>query len=364
MANKKIKVLQFSIAASAGGRTQFLLNLWRNIDRKKFIFDFITFSEKLNFEDELIESGANVFYIHNYPENNKDGFVREFNKILSNRYDVIHIATSYWKDTIIEELARQAGIKKIIIHSHSSGINAVNISDNNALKKHINIKNHLKEDIATDYIACSKAASEWLFGNQIPKKLIKIIYNGINTGRFKFKSSYRKIIRDRLNINDCFVLGFVGRLEMVKNIIFIIEILKNLVKIDTKVKLIIVGNGTLRESLIKKVNELDMSEYVLFLGQIEDVEKYFMVFDVFLLPSFFEGFPLSLIEAQCSGLKCIVNSGITEEVAITDLVYRISLNSKGEWLKTLLEIKRGYERRDYSKEIKALGFDTKNIAKE
>ena len=360
----KIKVLQFSIAASAGGRTQFLLNLWEEIDKNRFSFDFITFSKKLDFEDDLIKTGANVFHISNYPEDNLEGFTQEFQKILSNGYDVIHIATSFWKNTIIEKLAKQAGIKKIIIHSHSSGINAVNISDNNALNTHMYIKNHLNEEIATDYIACSKSAAEWLFGNQIPENKIQIIHNGIDSERFKYNMLLRKIIRSKFNLDKYYVLGFVGRLEMVKNIDFIIKLLKDLLIYDVNIRLVIIGNGSQKRQLEEKANELGLTEYVLFLGQIKQVEQYLMAFDVFLLPSIFEGFPISLLEAQCAGLKSLVSLNVTEEAIISDLVHRINIDNKKEWIDSLLKIKQGYERKDYSEVIKDNNLDTKQIVKQ
>lgn len=358
---KKIKVLQFSIAASAGGRTQFLLNLWNTIDRTKFIFDFMTFSDSLPFEKELLETGACVFHIKNNPEKNELAFREEFKKILSNGYDIIHIATSYWKNTIIEEMAKDAGIKRIIIHSHSAGINAKNINDKSAVELHERIKENIDCNIATDFVACSESAAEWLYGKSIPKTEVKIIYNGIDTDRFRYNSKLREEYRKEMSIQDSFVLGFVGRFEMVKNIDFIIAVLKKLADANKNVKLVLVGDGSQKERLQTVINEKKLSKFVLFTGMVKDVERYMQVFDVLLMPSIFEGFPISLLEAQCSGLNCLVSSNVSDECAVTDLVCRLDLHREDLWIEKIESFLGGYSRKDYSKVIEKAGFANKDL---
>ena len=323
----------------------------------------MTFSESLPFEKELLETGACVFHIKNNPEKNELAFREEFKRILSNGYDVIHIATSYWKNTIIEEMAKEAGIKKIIIHCHSAGINAKNINDQSAIELHKRIRDTINSNVATDFVACSRLAADWLYGNVIPQKEIRIIYNGIDTKRFRYNSLLRQDVRKKFGIENCFVLGFVGRLEPVKNVVFLIELMEKLVKENKNIRLLIVGDGSQRIFLQELVEKKLLEDYILFIGNVTDVEKYYQAFDVFLIPSFFEGFSLVLLEAQCSGVKCIISENVPEEAVVTDLVSRVSLDNKKLWMQTALFFSKGYGRRDYSDVISKAGFDSSSLAK-
>lgn len=363
---KNIRVLQFPVAASKGGVTQYVLNLWKNIDRNKIQFDFVTFSQYLDFESELINSGSRIYHMSCYPEQERQTFINEFNKILNHNYDVIELHTSYWKDIIVEQLAKKCGIKKIIIHAHSSGITA-NLSNEEiekATRKHVAVRKQVTDALATDFWACSTKAAQWLFGGNIAVEKIKIIHNAIDVKKFTFNKEVRKKIRQQLNWNDQFIIGNVGRLESVKNHTFIIELFKQVHDKNQNSKLLLVGEGSLRESIEKKIGELDLENDVLLLGKRDDVEKWLQAMDVFILPSFFEGLPIALVEAQCTGLKCIYSDNISDEVKITDNAIQLPIDSMNEWVKRIMEESSGYERRGKDKELTQLGYDISRQIKE
>ena len=119
---KKIKVLQLFVANAKGGKTQYMLNTWNNIDRNKFHFDFVTLSKSLDFEKLLTNEGCKVFYISCYAEENYSQFIKEFDEIFKNDYDVVHIHFSFWRSFVIEERAKIAGVKKVILHAHNIGV--------------------------------------------------------------------------------------------------------------------------------------------------------------------------------------------------------------------------------------------------
>lgn len=334
----KIRVLQFTIAKTKGGRTQYILNLWKNIDKSRFQFDFVTFSSELEFEDELLAEGCKIHYLSCHPEKDEKRFREEFSNVLENDYDVIHIHTSFWRGMLVEEMAKECGVKKIIIHSHSSGITCDSSDTEEGRKKHFQVRAQLSEDIATDFWACSKVAAEWLYGDNIPKEKIKILLNSVETERFSFNSNKRKTIRTEMEIlENEFVIGHVGRLAKVKNHGFLIDVFKEITKKNNKVRLWIVGEGEEREAIEKQIQEYKLENSITLFGKREDIDLLLQGMDCFVLPSYFEGFPIVLVESQTSGLPCLVSDTITKEVAVTNNIDYLPL-VKEKWTNHILRI--------------------------
>lgn len=366
---KKTKILQFTIAATKGGRTRYVLNIWNYIDKSKFIFDFITFSEELDFKEKIIRQGGRVYYISVHPEQDKERFVCEFNKVLNNGYDAIEIHTSYWVSTIVEKLARLAGIPKIIVHAHSTGI-GINQAFDQSMREyykslHNRIRNGIDENLATDYWACSYEAAEWLFSDRIPRNRIKVIHNTIDTEKFSYNKNVRGEIREKLGVLKKTVIGFTGRLEKVKNVEFLIDVFNEILRHCKDVCLLIVGDGTLKDELVRKCSHCGMEQgkdYIMT-GLVDNVPDYLQAMDIFALPSYFEGFPLSCLEAQCTGLKCVVSDNLPESVAVTELVKRLKLDLS-LWVTEVETLMNGYKRTDRSAELKSKGFDTGVYIKE
>lgn len=354
----KIRILQFTIAASKGGRTQYVLNNWKYIDKHRFQFDFVTFSKTLDYEQELVEEGCNVYHISCYPEENKEKFVEEFDQILEQGYDVIHIHTSYWKNTIVEERAKYKGIKKIIIHSHNTGCGTsiTKEQEERECKRHCEIRNDLHPEMATDFWACSIEAAEWLYGNQISGDKIKIMKNAIDLKRFTYSCSKREAVRKKLGIENEIVIGHVGRFAYQKNHRFLIDVFEKIYKKNHKTRLYLVGRGELEEGIKQQVKQLGLSEVVLFMGWRADVNELLQAIDIFVLPSRFEGLPIVAVEAQASGCPCILSDTITKEVLITKNVKHIPLD-KVIWQKEIESYIEGFERKKTDQEIIQAGFD-------
>lgn len=363
---KKIKVLQFTVAATKGGRTLYVLNNWRKINKEKFQVDFITFSPTLDFEDELAAQGSRVYHLSAYPEADKEQFVKEFDAVLDQGYDVIHIHTSYWKDTIVEERAKAKGVKKIIIHSHNTGCgNAVSEEEAQAAEVlHKKIRDQLTEDVATDFWACSESAAEWLYGDRLAKNKIKIMKNAIDTERFSYSLREREKIRKKLNVNDKIVVGTVGRLAYQKNPFFLLDVFCEVAKSEPDAVLLFVGQGILLDELKERARQLGIFSKVLFVGFTEQAYLYYQAMDIFAFPSLFEGFGLSLLEAQISGLKCVVSENIQDEVMLTENVKKIPLHCKQNWINEISDLCRGYDRKDQSEVIKKNGYDIEEQIRE
>lgn len=362
---RKIKVLQFTVAANKGGRTLYVLNNWKYIDKTKFQFDFITFSPKLDFEQQLIDEGCNVYHMSCYPEENKVQFIKEFDAILDRHYDVIHIHTGFWNDTIVEQRAMLKGVKKVIIHSHNMGFGKyVKEPDEEILKKHYEIQAGLSDKTATDFWACSAGAAKWLYGDQIKSDQIKIMKNAIDTEHFFYNPDLRAQTRKELGIEDSFVVGHVGRFAYQKNHKFLVEMYNEVQKKCSDAVLLLIGRGELRDNIEKQVKNLGLNTKVYFIDFQNDVSKYYQAMDVFAFPSFFEGLPFTLIEAQTSGLPCLCSDRISNEVFLTEYIQQLSLDNIDVWVDKILELSQGYERKDGSKSIRDAGYDIQKQVKE
>ena len=336
---KKIRVLQFTIAQSKGGRTQYILNNWKYIDKRVFQFDFVTFSKTLDFEEELIEQGCKVFHLSCYYKDDPTSFIRELDEVFSYGYDVIHIHTSYWEDDVVERRAKANGIRKIIIHSHSTGISkALSKTEVERKTKHHFIMRELVDfELATDYCACSREAAEWVFGKRVPEEKIRILNNAIELDKYKFDKVLRDEMRKKLRIDgDEVVIGIIGRLVYTKNQEFIINILPRLSNF-IKTRLLIIGEGSRREEYQQLVDEMKLQDKVSFLGYRDDISQLLQAIDIFCMPSRNEAFGIALVEAQASGVFCIASDQIPIEACMNDgRVKRLPLESE-LWIEAIYD---------------------------
>lgn len=357
-----IKILQFTLANSYGGSTQYIMNLWRNINKEKFHFDFVSFSPYIKYEDEIAAAGSKIYYIKTYPEENEELFIAEFESVLQHGYDVIECHTAFWKGTLVEQLAKKNNIPKIIIHSHSVGLNSPQIVDFElAQNQHDLIKNGLTVEVATDFWACSKSAAEWLYGDNIPKEKIKIIYNTIDTNKNRFDKKLREKYRRKYLLERKFVIGFVGRFERVKNIFFLMEIFKEVLERTKNAILFLVGDGSLNEALHEYAYKLGIANKVIWAGFQSNVEGFLNMMDVVCLPSEYEGFPITMLEAQCCGAKCICTDKCSDEIEVTSDIIRIEIDKKERWIDVINSYARGYNRKGNELLLIQKGFDTVNM---
>lgn len=362
MKNRKIRVLHFSIANTKSGVTQYIMNHWQFIDRSKFHFDFATFSKELDDEEKIIREGSRIYRIGTYAEADEEEFCSEVRDILKNGYDIVHLHTSNWSSFLLERLAREANVPKIIVHSHNSDIhNSYGKSREEAKKKHLRMRERLTEDIATDYWACSWKAAEWLYGGRIPEEKIVIMKNAIDVDKFLFDMSLREQQRKEFGLAGSFVIGHIGRFEYQKNHEFLIKVFAGLKDEISNARLVLVGDGSLRRDMEEMIKEYDMEDQVLLCGKQEGIEKWYQAMDVFALPSRFEGLPLSLIEAQTADLPCLVSEYVSKEVKISDQSKLLRLDEE-VWRSELkkIYIRGNRERRNMKQVMSGAGYDLKS----
>lgn len=366
---KKIRVLQFTVANSKGGSTQLILQWWKYIDRNRFHFDFVTMSKTLDFADKLEAEGSKVFYISCYAEDNEKKFTNEMRKILlEGDYDVVHLHTKFWKSFIVERLAKETGVRKIIVHAHNTGIDTSDEKKREGeLEQHNTLLKKLTADIATDYWTCSKMAANFLFGNQIPENRVTLIKNAIELSRYGYNPKVRQEYRNKFGITDEFVIGNVGRLVYQKNQEFLIDVFYELFYKDNfnkEFKLLLVGSGDREDEYKEIVKNRGLEDKVIFVGQRTDVPGLLQAMDIFCLPSRFEGLGIVLIEAQASGLPCITSDIVPKDAIINDNVVQVSLD-KYLWKKKILEYgKKEYSRKDERQKLAAYGYDIEKQIKQ
>ena len=357
MLNKKIKVLQFPIANSYGGITHYALENWKWIDKTKFQMDFATMSKSLDFAPEILESGSKIHYISCYAEEDSKQFSLEINKILDEGYDVVHLHTKQWKSFLVEQICKERNVHKVIVHSHST---QCEVSDKELRKReideHYRVRNKFDSSYATDFWACSEGAAEWLFGGVIPSKDIHIMNNAIDVKKFLYNPKKREELRRQYGVYNMFVIGNVGRMSYSKNHLFLIDVFAEICNEMENVVLVLVGDGELRGTIEKHINELGIKEKVLMLGKRSDTYDLYQMMDLFVAPSIFEGLPITTIEAQAAGLKCIDSVNVTKEANITGNVEYCHLK-KETWKREIIKNICSYDRKNLYCELKNAGYD-------
>lgn len=331
--NKPIKVAHVIGMAINGGTEALWMNYYRNIDRTKIQFDFLVESESKIIDKEEIEKlGGHVIIIPSYK--NPFKYIKTLTKIFKdNKYDIVH-SNMNALSVFTLKAAKKAGIKVRIAHSHSS-------SNKKEWKKNI-IKNLLRpfsKKYATDYFACSEHAGRWLFGDKTyDQGKVKIIKNAIDIEKFKFNEENRKSIRNEFDIlEDEILIGNVGRMMPQKNQSFLLKVFAKYHQKNPKSKLMIINDGPLFEELQARVTDLKITDSVIFVGPKADLYRYYSAFDIFTLPSLYEGLGIVLVEAQANGLNCIASTNVPREADGTGYVNFVELQEQ-KWINALSNI--------------------------
>ena len=346
----KKKVLIVVNNMNMGGIENFLMNVVRNINLEKIEISFL-YCEIIDtyFDDEIKELGFRITKICS----RSSGIFKHLRELKmffkNNKFDVVHINYGTSLCFTAARAAKKSGVKNVIVHSHNSS------SKKAVLHK---LCKPLISIYANKYLACSKEAANWMFTKKInnSNKVI-IVKNAIDTIKYKFDEVSREKIRREFNIdNSKMIIGHIGRFNAQKNHDFLIQIFNEYVKINNNSMLLLLGNGELKVDIENKVKKLKIQDKVIFGGIRGDIPEVLSAMDCFIMPSFFEGLPLTLVEAQANGLKCLVSDCITQEINITDAVEYYSLNNTArEWAEKVncSEKFRG----EYNEKVKSSGFD-------
>lgn len=352
------RVLQVTSKLFRGGAESFIMNVYRAMDPSAIQFDFLVFrSEREYYEDEIEHRGGNVYHVPVMEGANLLRRRQMLDAFFDEHYDYVavhgHMA-ALGRDYLSS--AARHGIGRRLSHSH--------VADFERTPRNI-VKQAFQRgfgEYATKRLACSNAAGEFMY----PGQSFEVVKNGIDVNRFAFDPERRAAFRRRFGFCDTDkVIGHVGRFELVKNHSFLIDSFALLSSMDPFCVLVLAGDGSLRKDIEKKVESMGLAGRVRFLGLIDDMSSFYDGVDCFVMPSLSEGLPFSAIEAQCSGLPCVLSDGISAEAAITDLVRYQSLQSDaGAWAAAIRDaLVSGRSRRDaYAERVVDAGFSVTETA--
>lgn len=356
MSSNPIRILHCVVNMNRGGAETFLMNLYRNMDRDKVQFDFLTSNEGV-FDEEIRNMGGQVYRIPYLTQIGISQYAKALRQFFRQHkeFQIVHSHMDKMSGMVLRE-AKKEGIAIRIAHSHSTR------SEGTLLKRILKEYYGLYiNSTANRYFACGNSAADFLFSKE---KDVRIINNGIEVNNFKFSASVRDEVRKELKIEDQFILGHVGRFNEPKNHQFLVDIFAEVYKLNPNSRLVLIGAGVLEESIRNKVEKLGISNAVYFLGSRADVNRVLQALDIMVFPSLYEGLPVTLIEAQASGLKCIISDNITAEIDMTGNIEYISLDKKADdWAKRILKYDTIYERESGCKKIIEREYDIKQIAK-
>jgi len=355
-----VRVLHVLNQMNLGGAESIIMNLYRNISTDKVQFDFAVHeADKGHFDEEIRERGGRIYIWPRFGITTLLKYIKEVNRFFQEHreYKIVHghiVSFGF----VYQLIARKNGVKIRIGHVHTS-------STESHLRGYLTlIMIKLLRYCVTNYFACSNPAGQFAYGKRNMRKgKVRIINNAIDAHKISFSSVDREFVRNELGIKDEFVIGHVGNFRYAKNHGFLLAIFEEILKVRQDVVLLLVGDGKLKEQIIKKAHDLGIYDKVVFAGQRNDVSAILSAMDVLVFPSHYEGLSCAVIEAQSAGLSCFVSDTISKEVDITELVQFISLNERAEfWAAKVLE-DAGFERKDMYSEIAAAGFDVKTTAK-
>ena len=356
------KALIIVSSMDRGGAETFLMKVYRELDTTSFQMDFAA-NKKGEYDEEIIQKNGKIFYIPLRSKHPIKCFLSIIKIVKSNRYEYVvkpcNTSIGYF-DLLA---AKMGGAKKIVVRSCNSNAD-MGVMKRIICKLLLPLFNHI-----TDVkLAPSTEAGMFTFGEKaVSDNKVIVLKNGLNLDTFSFQEETR--IRKRIELGieseNMILVACIGRFTRQKNHSFIIDVFNELKRAGySSIQLILIGDGELRNTLEDKVNNLGLERQIRFLGLRKDVPELLSAMDALVLPSFYEGMPNVVIEAQASGLPCLVSDKVTKEAAVTDLVTFLQIdNGVIDWVTNLEMLKAtpAVNRTEYGELLKNAGYDISDV---
>lgn len=341
----------------AGGAETFLMKVYRRLDKTKYQMDFAVTVPGV-YDDEIRSMGGKIYHIPAKSKNPIKTFIELKKIVKDNGYKSVLRTSQQSLATLDLVAAKCGGAKKLIYRSSNAGMTEKGIYK--VINKAFSF---LPKCIPNVKLAPSTEAAEFVFGKKTVKnKKVTIMPNGLDYNLFEFNEIKREKIRKELGLENKHIIGHVGRLNQQKNHKFLIDIFNEIHKRDNEAHLLLIGKGELENEIRDKIERLELDKFVTIIAPVANINEYYMAMDVFVFPSFFEGMPNVIIEAQAAGLPCVLSDVITKEANISERLTYISLKTDCmQWADCC--IKKIESGREYSKEaFIRKGYDiSKNI---
>lgn len=342
-----------------------MLDICQRIDKEKFqiIWYFTGDLEELDFYKEVIAESKEIYYRKHVRKTRVGRYIqmlRDIKQILNVYHiDILHVNSGlHITHGIVLLYGKLFKINKRISHAH--GINMKYKKNTLSVKEKLEcqILKKLIVSNANILIACSKETGEIVFGSKTRYHILK---NGIDLDSFMYSEKLRTKSREDFNLTDQFVVGTIARFSKVKNYPFLINSFEMILKNKENAMLLLVGDGEEKEEILAMVKQKGIEKNVIFAGHTNEVTKYLHIMDVFVLPSFTEGLSLVTVEAQVSGLPCVVSTGLPDEVLLTDKIQKYPLSDGfSKWANYILEFEKYTVRKNNIGVIREQGFDIRD----
>lgn len=347
-----------------GGVTSLMLNLQKNMDRDLLNFDYLVFHDEEAPRAGTVKAMGSRIIVASVdwmPVKLFRGVLRIFvlaKVCRENNVKILHVNSGDPVNVVKALAARLGGVKYITYHSHSSA------SEHPSTVQRIveAVSRRLIPLVANDMWACSDLAAQFTFPKSVvDQKKYYYMPNGIDLAKYAYNADIRQKVREEMGWDNHFVVSLAGRFSQEKNHEFLIDIFSEIAERDDSALLALFGVGALQEKIKEKVRSMHLEDKVHFYGGSDRMEQMYQGMDVFVMPSKFEGLPVAGVESQAAGLPTVFSDVITRQVAVSRNVEYISLQeSAAVWAEKILAF-RNAERKDCCKELRAAGFDQKEM---
>lgn len=348
-----IRVLQIIGIVAGGGVEAVIMNYYEHIDRTKVQFDFIVHNDnKIDITQKVEAMGGKVYKVTPYYKN-PIAFMWDIYKVIKRHHYLIVHSNMNTLSAFSLFAAWAAGAPVRILHNHSTS--SPGETKRNIMKFMLRPFARL---FANHYLACSRLAGEWMYGRKMMDSgKVTIVNNAIDLKKYAFNPQKRNLLRKELGLADEFVIGHVGRFMFQKNHEFLIDVFAEAYKKNPHMALLLVGDGPLRPAMEEKVRKLGLTDHVKFLGLRNNVQDFYHVMDILVLPSHYEGLPVVGVEAQANGLPCLFSTKVTKEAHLTHLAQFWDLEKgASKWAKEIISIKCERNKKA-EEELRQAGFE-------
>ena len=361
--NQPIRILNLFTVMDRGGAETMVMNYYRAIDKSKVQFDFMVHrQERAAYDDEIEAMGGRIFRMCPiYPQN-----IHRYKQLLKEFFDahpeykILHSHMSELGTFAFEEAIRHQ-VPVRICHAHNAPVFSCETPMEKLKRIPREIMARKMRSLATDFFCCSQVAGDWLFGKHNRDKMV-FMRNAIDASHFAYSLEKAQEAKQQFHWEDKIVIGHVGRFCPQKNHEYLIDIFHAFHKSHANSILALVGEGELFNKIKSKVAALNLTDSVVFMGKRSDMNQLYWAFDLFLFPSFYEGLPVTLVEAQAAGLPCVISDSISTQTQITNDFYPVSIKQDTDvWVKEM-EKHLQQARTNTLDKIREKGFDIQNNA--
>ncbi len=358
---KPIRILQVLTAMNRAGTETMLMNLYRAIDRDRVQFDFaVTTTDHCDYDEEIVSLGGRIIHYPRYTGKNHFAYKKWWNDFFVSHpeYKIVHghigsTASIYLK------IAKKYGCFTIA-HSHSTsggfGIHKI-------LYK---VYSYSTRNIADYFIGCSTEALVARYGKKVADNhgISKVLPNGIDVVKYAVSETARQDVLAEFGLSrETLVVGTVGRQTPPKNPLFILEVLRDLYKVEPTFKFLWAGTGEMKDIVEAKIKEYGLQDNVILLGVRNDIPRILQALNVFILPSKFEGLPVIGVEVQAAGVPMLCSDKVSPEVNMSKCVTFLPIDSTVPWKKGVLQERKFRRVEESASDVAKAGYDIQATSK-